>query len=439
MRRPFVRVYLWVSLAVLIVSTLSAMHTRRELTHEVERRIEAALAPGVHIARDRLRGGPARHDATRRRPRARPTEAVREQFLTTLSDAWGVDVATAPAGEVRLHDRDERRVRSGEVVYAHAPELGPIIVAAMAPGEWLIMGPLPNPPGRGLVVGTLLRVSLTLTLIGGVLFLVLGPYERRLQRLAEAAAALGDGRWVTRVEDTQRDAIGDVGRAFDSMAGRIETVVERQRELFAGVSHELRTPLARLLFLLEELEDSDDAGARARHVARASASVDEINALVAELLALARADASPPELQRVDLREAVERALEAVPALDGLKVTTEGDASAMADTELTHRSLTNVLSNAARYAESEVAVTIADQPRGPMILIDDDGPGIPARDRERVFEAFTQLDASRGQRGAAGLGLAIVARSMAAQGGAASASETSLGGVRITLAFASPP
>lgn len=436
MRRPFLRVYLWVSLAILAVSAVWAIGARRELTVEVERRLEFALSPGVDLARDRLRGRPGGPHGARRRPPRLPDDAGRERLVETLSEAWGVDVAVRAPDAIVLPERDARRADRGEIVLSRTAAAGTLLVAELNEQEWLVIGPLPNAPGQRLVLQTLLRVAFALGLIGGVLFLALGPYERRLSRLGDAAAALGEGRWSTRVDDDRDDAIGDVAAAFDGMAARIETVVERQRELFAGVSHELRTPLARLLFLLEELEDAEDPELRARHVSRATASVEEIDALVGELLTLARADASARELVVVRLRDAVERAVDSVPAARALGVRIEGDATARGDVALTQRALTNVLTNATRHAATKVTVRIEASDDAALVHVDDDGAGIPAADRERVFEAFTQLDASRGERGAAGLGLAIVARCMSAQHGRATAGASPEGGARLTLRFA---
>lgn len=441
MKRPFLRVYLLVAITVLAVSAVWAVGARRELAREVEAQLEVALSPGVQLARDRLRGRrPGPPGADRRGTLAAPPLGQRQhtRLLEALSDAWRVEAQLLAPNTVTLRATDRDRVVRGEVVLARQAATGPLLVAALTDDQWLVLGPLAERPGQRLVAGTLLRVLFALVAIGGVLWLALGPLERRLARLAEAARAIGEGDYSPRLHSDHEDAVGEVARAFDGMATRVARTVEDQRELVAGVSHELRTPLARLMFLLEALEDAADEDERARHLSRAGASVDELNALVNELLTLSRVGATPVTPVATSLAAIVEEAVERtqVPPTLALTVDVRTAREALGDAALLTRAVQNLLANAVRHASSAVVVRVREVGDRLELAVEDDGPGIPATERSRVFEPFTQLDASRGARGEAGLGLAIVRRSATAMGGTVRAEDSPLGGARLVISLA---
>jgi signal transduction histidine kinase len=284
-------------------------------------------------------------------------------------------------------------------------------------------------------------VLLALVAIGAVLWLALGPFERRLARLAEAAKTIGEGDYSPRLHAKEHDAVGEVARAFDEMAARVGRTLDDQRELVAGVSHELRTPLARLMFQLEAIEEARDDDERTRHLARAEASVDELNTLVSELLTLSRVGATPVDAVALALADVVRDAVDRVPVSADVRVTVEADDAirALGDAALVGRCVQNLVANGVRHAASAVNVHVRRDGDAVELAVEDDGPGIPAADRERVFEPFTQLDASRGRRGEAGLGLAIVRRSVEAMGGSVRAEASALGGARLALRLPHAP
>lgn len=448
MKRPFLRVYVLVAIAVLAVATIWAVGARRELTREVESRLETALSPGVQLARDRIRGHrPGRPGAERRRlpDGSRVTERMEERqhqrLLEALSDAWRVDAQILAPTAVTLRDADRSRVLRGDVVLARQARTGPLLVASLTEEEWLVLGPLAARPGHHLIARALASVLLALVAIGAVLWLALGPFERRLARLAEAAKTIGEGDYSRRLHAKEHDAVGEVARAFDEMAARVGRTLDDQRELVAGVSHELRTPLARLMFQLEAIEEARDDDERTRHLARAEASVDELNTLVSELLTLSRLGATPVDAVALALADVVRDAVDRVPVSADVRVTVEADDAirALGDAALVGRCVQNLVANGVRHAASAVNVHVRREGDAVELAVEDDGPGIPAADRERVFEPFTQLDASRGRRGEAGLGLAIVRRSVEAMGGSVRAEASALGGARLALRLPHAP
>jgi signal transduction histidine kinase len=201
---------------------------------------------------------------------------------------------------------------------------------------------------------------------------------------------------------------------MNTMLGRLETASTRQRQFVSDASHELRSPVAAIR---ADLEVALAEGDRADWPSVATAVLAEesrLEALLADLLILAAGDEAPPppDGATVDLaalaRAEAERS-HTVP------VTVAGDVTATVpgSREQLARVVTNLVDNAARHARSRVtiAVAVAASPAGDRarLTVDDDGPGVPVADRERVFERFTRLDDARARDGGgAGLGLAVV-------------------------------
>ncbi|NTW41582.1 MAG: HAMP domain-containing histidine kinase, partial [Cellulomonadaceae bacterium] len=209
---------------------------------------------------------------------------------------------------------------------------------------------------------------------------------------------------------------------------RLEEASARQRSFVADAAHELRSPIAALRATLDVARSHPDSYAPGELVEELAGETVRMQVLVDDLLLLARVGSRPLRATRVNLREVVEQVLAAPGApwttvadgvsgaagSSGVTVQVIGDGAATADAGALARAVRNLVENAARHATSAVQVTL-DAGR---VIVDDDGPGIPEPDRERVFERFVRLDDSR-QRGAggAGLGLAIARELAWEQGG----------------------
>jgi signal transduction histidine kinase len=152
-----------------------------------------------------------------------------------------------------------------------------------------------------------------------------------------------------------------------------------------------------------------------------------LQALVDDLLVLARVGATPPDVRDVDLREVVHDAVG--------DVDLQGAGRALADPAAAGRVVRNLVDNARRFARAQVRVEVRDG----VVVVDDDGPGVPAPDRERVFERFTRLGSARGRdSGGTGLGLAIARETAREHGGDVTLDESPLGGLRATVTLPTP-
>ncbi len=305
----------------------------------------------------------------------------------------------------------------------------------------LSIGPFVEPVFLSRLTPTLL--SILASMIAIVVFVWVRPLWRGLAQLRTTAEAFGRGDFAARTHISPRAALGQFAHTFNAMADRIQQLISSHKELTNAVSHELRTPLARLRFGLEMLQNAPDAGTRARHIDGMSADIDELEGLIAELLTYARFDRATPELklERQDLaiwlNETVQRAWTGERHIE-LQVHPlhANDTFTVFEPKLMARALGNVLQNAQRYATQRVEVSAGVIADTCHITIDDDGPGIPAADRARIFDPFTRLDTSRNRdSGGYGLGLAIAQRIAQWHGGKIDVEDSPLRGARFIMSW----
>ena len=295
----------------------------------------------------------------------------------------------------------------------------------------VVAEPVVLPAGRGWVyVATSLaqidlttaRVAVLLVLGLPVLLLVVaaaiwravGRALRPVEQIRASAAAIDGTELGARVPlPATQDEIARLARTMNSMLARIEEATLRQREFVGDASHELRSPLAALQTELDVALAHPDGELPALVLARMSRQTERMGRLLDGLLFLARADegASQARHQPVDLDELVLAEAGRLRAA-GATVWVAGPDAVRIDgsrSELT-RLLRNLGDNAAAHARSMVTLGLKVQDRQAVLSVADDGPGVPAADRERIFERFTRLDAARARTadgGGAGLGLAI--------------------------------
>jgi len=243
-------------------------------------------------------------------------------------------------------------------------------------------------------------------------------------------------------EPASGDEIGRLARTMNAMLARLEGASTRQHQFVSDASHELRSPVTAIRADLEVALAEGDRADWPRVATAVLAEESRLEALLADLLILAAGDESPPppDGATVDLAAVAHAEAErphTVPV--SVSVAAADAATVPGSREQLARVVTNLVDNAARHAHTEVAITVAhtatlagDRVR---LTVEDDGPGIPLDDRERVFERFTRLDDARARDGGggAGLGLAVV-RSIAERHRGTAYIETSpLGGARVVV------
>jgi signal transduction histidine kinase len=230
---------------------------------------------------------------------------------------------------------------------------------------------------------------------------------RRLEQLAEGARRWGVGDLHHRVPVVGRDEIATLAQRFNEAATAIQALLAQERQMLAGASHELRSPLARIRMALELLADESDPARRGELARRAAEDIAELDALVEELLLSARAQPGVPRRPstEIDLLELVRKEAQAVAA----QVTGEPLLFACEGAMVRHM-VRNLFVNARLHGgNGAIRAEVRRLDAQAIIAVEDDGPGVPVVERERIFAPFYRSPGLRipGDTGL-GLGLSLV-------------------------------
>lgn len=249
-------------------------------------------------------------------------------------------------------------------------------------------------------------------LVGLAVLLAAGLYPlsrsitRRIELLSEGARRWGEGDLGHRVPVKGNDEIAALATRFNQSVAAIEALLAQERQMLASASHELRSPLARVRMALELLAEEAEPGRRNELSLRASEDIAELDALVEELLMAARTQPGVPRrpLTEVDLLKLVKAEIgDAAVAVRGESVSLMGEPS------MIKRMLRNLLTNARLHGGGAIAVEVGRDGDSALLAVEDDGPGVPEAERERIFAPFYRAPGPRppGDTGL-GLGLALV-------------------------------
>lgn len=266
------------------------------------------------------------------------------------------------------------------------------------------------------------------------------PVWLDLVMVRERAIDFTGGRFNTRARESRSVIIGPLARTLNALAERMERLIAAQRDLTNGISHELRTPLARVRFALESLREPSSAVEYESAIASIGQDVTELDELIDMSLTYARLEYSslqsnlePAALAawfdaQVDDATLlyVDKEIVRHAQLDpGLRV--------IMDKRLMSYAMRNLLRNASKYARTRIAVGLSIRHANVEIYVEDDGDGVPASERERIFDAFVRLDR---HTGGYGLGLAIAQQVLRAhRGRIAAADPQMLCGARFELSW----
>ncbi|MFM2449495.1 MAG: hypothetical protein RIS44_1945 [Pseudomonadota bacterium] len=293
---------------------------------------------------------------------------------------------------------------------------------AAQPGAAGMAAQPPLPAGWPRGVGLVLLLALLFVAVAGAAWPVARALTRRLNTLKAGVEKFGAGALSHRVEISGQDEVAAVASSFNQAAQRIETLVRSHQNLLANASHELRSPLARLKMALSLLEGSEGPQ-RDRLRQEIRTNIGELDALVEEVLLASRLDAQAASgaMESIDLLGlAAEEAARVDAEVQGSAVTVQGDE------RLLRRALRNLLENAQRYGQTttsaasmppEIGVALHQIGDVVELRVCDRGPGVPAAQRERIFEPFFRLPGHAEKAGGVGLGLSLVKQIAERHGG----------------------
>ena len=269
-------------------------------------------------------------------------------------------------------------------------------------------------------------------------WIVVGRALRPVERMRVEVDEVTANRLDRRIPGADApDELGRLAATMNRMLDRLDDSQRTQRRFISDASHELKSPLASLRQYAEVARSYPDRMTAAELTEAIDDEGGRLERIVRGMLVLARADEGSlhTAARAVDLDDLLLQEAQRLNASTALAVDAAIEPARInGDAELLAQVVRNLVDNASRHARSRVSLSLTS--RG-MIVVDDDGPGIPQSERERVFERFVRLDDARARdAGGSGLGLAIVREIVGAHGGAVVVSESPLGGARFTVTFA---
>ena len=342
-----------------------------------------------------------------------PSPVLEGRVIPDMRDRIAKDLGVRPADVViagkrgPLSDRRVGRIIRDRVAKAGMRDEEHFLIAPFevgvrqADGRWSVAGPQPT---FGLSDWQQ-RLALWFVMSGLAMSPVVYLFARRLarpiQQFANAAERLGRDPRATPLELDGSAEIGVAARAFNEMQERLRRYVEDRTAMVGAIAHDLRTPLTRLRFRIESLPEDQ----RAKY----AADLDQMEEMITATLLFVRDSTRGGERTPLELSSLVESLCDEMAetgskteVVRGDKVVLEGDPMAL------RRLVANLLENAVKFGGRARARVFADAGNA-VVEIDDDGPGIPPADTERVFEPFYRREPSRSrQTGGIGLGLAVV-------------------------------
>ncbi len=236
--------------------------------------------------------------------------------------------------------------------------------------------------------------------------------KRSIEQMKQAAERIAEGQFDVRIPAGRGDEIGQLGSAIRRMAARLEGFVQGQKRFLGDIAHELCSPLARMQLALAILERKAQ-GSQADSIAGLREEVADMSSLVNELLSFSKAGLKSAEvrLSKVNVAGAIQRVVEREANGTPVRVDADPRLEVTAEPDYLHRSLSNLIRNAVRYSGREGKIEVSANPAGKdvVILVADNGPGIPDEALDQIFAPFYRIEDSRDRRtGGTGLGLAIV-------------------------------
>lgn len=314
------------------------------------------------------------------------------QLLTTVADLHGAPliVARSSLSEVEDPFANAGPARSGDL----------LVQVALPQGQWALLN-----VSAGNFKHSWSRFAGRL----GIWFLIIALLSvLAARRLAEpiddfgrAAEQLGTGQDVSPLAERGPRELRVATRAFNQMQERLRRFLEDRTRMLAAISHDLRTPLARLRLRAELMEDEDQR-------AETRADLDAMSEMIRATLVFARDDAQREQANLVDLSVLVADICDDIAELGGdVSFAAASHVSARCQPTAIGRAAANLIENAVKYGGC-ARVQLVNETHGVALVVDDDGPGIPLDEQEKVFAPFYRLEHSRNRdTGGVGLGLAV--------------------------------
>lgn len=282
----------------------------------------------------------------------------------------------------------------------------------------------------GFILGGFFVYSLCL-----ILFL-----SRRVRLLENATVKFAQGDFNVRAPTKGRDTVGRLNTSFNYMADKISNLIASNRFLTNAVAHDLRTPIFRIQWQAEMLQDQNLSKEQHDKIASIIEDTEEMERMVDELLYFAKMERPETELslEQLNLNRFLPDVVQRLPNSRDINIALdiESNVELCADRSLLKRGVVNLLSNAVKYAKDQVQLSVKESDGHLVLIVEDDGNGIPSEHWSLIFQPFYSADASRNKENSGfGLGLAIVDLIVKRHQGTVEVGQSTLGGAQFTLTF----
>ncbi|EGM3338127.1 two-component system sensor histidine kinase RstB [Salmonella enterica] len=419
MKKLFVQFYLLLFVCFLVMTLLVGLVYKFTAERAGRQSLDDLMKSSLYLMRSELREIPPREWG----------KTLKEMDLNL-----SFDLRVEPLNHYKLDAATTQRLREGDIV---ALDDQYTFIQRIPRSHYVLaVGPVPYlyflHQMRLLDIALMALIAFSLAF---PVFIWMRPHWQEMLRLESAAQRFGEGHLTERLHFDNGSSFERLGVAFNQMADNINALIASKKQLIDGIAHELRTPLVRLRYRLEMSENLTPPESQALN-----RDIGQLEALIEELLTYARLDRPQNELMLTepDLPAWLFAHLQDVQSVTperavNLLTCVIGDYGAL-DMRLMSRVLDNLLNNALRYSRTTVQVSLLLDGSQATLIVEDDGPGIEADARERIFEPFVRLDPSRDRAtGGCGLGLAIVHSIALAMGGSVVCDESELGGAKFSF------
>jgi len=365
-----------------------------------------------------------------------------DQAIQQLRDnsPFPVDIQASP---IQQRDHNGTPIAHYKICTESHCEKNSIYVNIPYQDKIISIGPIPLEANFPLLPATIV-IMVAFCTLALILYFQVKSLNSKFRKIEHAAYKISRGDLNTRIDKQDQGALGRMAEAFNTMAEHIERLLSIQREMIRAVSHELRTPVARIRFGVQMIEDFASDPSMENQLQAIDNDIQELDDLIDEILTYARLEEGGPiiEFQKLDLEDIVDQVCTEQQALadEGLKISYNfscdtSNTKSEFEERYIHRAIQNLVGNARRYAKSEVFINCHLSKDTCRVDVEDNGPGIPEKEWDRVFTPFARLDDSRTRAsGGYGLGLSIVRRITYWHGGKAMISSSKkLKGAKFSL------
>lgn len=360
----------------------------------------------------RLMASLLNNELGRLQKQAKKSKQSTDDLVKKLNGYYQADIQLVPLKDTVLDAQQMSRLKRFDIVVNDDANTNATSVYKRLnkSKQVLTIGPIEQfvaIPNSVVMVIVLLAIFFT----GSTSYWLIKKLERRIASVEKGVSDFSKDPVHLTLQENNEDAIGSLAHSVNGMSQRIHQLLSDQKQLLQAISHEIRTPVSRLKFRTEMLSEQNLNEAGEKAVAGLKNDANEINDLVSEVVRFNQGS-TQIHITEFSVLPLIQSILEKL-SIDYGQVDVDykehDEILVKQDETLLGRVLQNLIQNACKYGNNQVAIKVETLGKFVRFTIEDNGPGIEAKDRQSIFSPFTRIESSRNkQTGGMGLGLAIV-------------------------------